>query len=289
MLHSNPISSDENSHVLSWTARDIEQRIGVRGGRFTGTNGIFTFLLAIFLTIAFYALLLPFRDRYFAQMFTERGVVQYVTVFFSFWALVMILIKTQKIRLQRQALAVALVPSDPDFVLSVATAEDVVRRLHAACDDPRHFLLFNRIDVGLANLKNMGRISDLDEVLGSQADKDEDVMESSYSLIRGLIWAIPVLGFIGTVQGLSQAVGNFGSVLSSSTEVSSLKPALQGVTAGLAVAFETTFIALVAALSIQMLLTLVKRSEEQLLDDCKEYCQRKIIGRLRIMPFERTG
>ena len=112
---------------------------------------------------------------------------------------------------------------------------------------------------------------------------DEDVMEGSYSLIKGLIWAIPVLGFIGTVQGLSKAIGGFGSVLNQTTDIGELRPALQSVTGGLSVAFETTFVALVAALVIQLLLTVVRKGEEQLLDDCKEYCQRHVISRLRIV------
>jgi biopolymer transport protein ExbB/TolQ len=192
----------------------------------------------------------------------------------------------QKLRLQRRALRVRVVPDQPNFVLSSATAADVLAQLHKSCDDPRQFYLLNRIELALSNLRNMGRISDLADVLQSQASNDEDVMESSYALVRGLIWAIPVLGFIGTVQGLSQAVGNFGSVLTDAAEVSALKPALRGVTAGLATAFETTFVALVAALGIQLLLTMVKRDEEQLLDDCKEYCQRNLVARLRTTPFD---
>ena len=271
--------------ALSWGSGDIEQRFGVRGGRFTRTNGVFTLAVAVVLTLLTYLCMIPFQDLRWIQMFTERGAVQYVTVLFSFWSLMILAIKWQKIRLQSRALDARLVPADPDFVLSTATVGDVLRGLHELCDDPRQFILFNRIDLALSNLKNMGRISDLDDVLRSQADNDEDVMESSYTLLRGLIWAIPVLGFIGTVQGLSQAIGEFGGVISNSGEMGAVKSALQGVTGGLAVAFETTFVALVAALAIQLILTFVKRTEEQLLDDCREYCQRQMVSRLKITPF----
>jgi biopolymer transport protein ExbB/TolQ len=271
---------------LNWVALDFEQRFGMSGGRFTRTNTVFTFVAAAVLTAAAYAAMSRFPERYIVQMLAERGAFQYVTVLFAIWSTVILLVKCQKVALQRRALTVQLVPNDPDFVLSAATVPDVMARLYAACDNPRHFLLLNRIELGLSNLRNMGRIADLDEVLASQAESDENVMESSYSVVRGLIWAIPVLGFIGTVQGLSQAVGHFGSVLSSNAEVSALKPALRGVTAGLAVAFETTYVALVAALAIQLLLTLVKKSEEQLLDDCREYCQRQLVAKLKITPFE---
>jgi hypothetical protein len=78
-------------------------------------------------------------------------------------------------------------------------------------------------------------------------------------------------------------------VLGESTDFSKLKPALQEVTGGLAVAFETTLVALVAAVIIQLLLTFVRKAEEELLDACKEYCQRYIVGRIRLVPFEQTG
>ena len=289
MTPGRPTSATAPAQRLSWHRQDVEQRFGFSGGRFTRSNGFFTFGLAVVLTVGAYAAMLPFRDRYTVQMFTERGAVQYVTVLFSIWAVVILLIKTSKIRLQRRALAAELVPAEVDFVLSKATAGGVLERLHHVCADPQKFVLFNRIEMALANLKNMGRISDLDGVLQSQAGNDEDVMESSYSLIKGLVWAIPVLGFIGTVQGLSQAVGQFGSVLTDSAEVSALKPALQGVTAGLAVAFETTYVALVAALAIQLALTMIRKNEEEFLDECKEYCHRKLVGRLRIAPFDAAG
>jgi biopolymer transport protein ExbB/TolQ len=100
------------------------------------------------------------------------------------------------------------------------------------------------------------------------------------------VWAIPVLGFIGTVEGLSMAIGGFGSVLASANDFEQVKGALQGVTSGLSVAFETTMQGLVAALIIQLVMTALKKSEEEFLDACGEYCARNIVGRLRLLPFE---
>ena len=114
---------------LSWIRQDIEQRIGLRGGRFTRTNTLFTFSVALLATAAFYASLVPFQGRYFVRMFTERGVVQYVTIFFSAWALAILAVKMHKVRLQRRALDVRVVPELADFVLSSATAADVLGKL----------------------------------------------------------------------------------------------------------------------------------------------------------------
>lgn len=269
--------------ALDWSRRDIEQRFGVRGGRFTHVNLLFTGSVAVCLTVGFYAALLPMHGQYWADMFTERGSVQYVTVMFTFWCLIMLFVKWSKTRMQSLALGLRLMPNDPAFELTPATAVSVVERLRAACDDPRRFLLLNRLDLGLANLRNMGRITDFEGVLDSHAAGDEDAIESSYLPIKGLNWAIPVLGFIGTVRGLSVAVAGFGGVLATKgADADAIRPALQTVTGGLSTAFETTMVSLVAALIVQLLMTAERRGEEALLDACREFCQRQLVSRLRL-------
>jgi biopolymer transport protein ExbB/TolQ len=274
---------------LSWSRRDIEQRLAFHGARFTRTNTFLTGIMALMGTVAFYAALLPIRETWFARMFYDRGITQYPTVLFSFWALAIILIKSRKLALQRKALQYLVVPADHNFVLSTATVDTVMDNIYSTVDDPKHFLLFNRIVIALSNLRNLGRVSDLDDILRSQASHDESLMESSYTLISGFIWAIPVLGFIGTVLGLSFAVGGFGFVLQSATDLSQIKDALKLVTGGLATAFETTLVALVAALFIQLLQTFLKKSEEEFLDACSEYSLHNVVNKLRIMPYEMEG
>jgi biopolymer transport protein ExbB/TolQ len=271
---------------LSWVRQDIEQRLGFRGGRFTRVNNWLTLLLGFSATVAFYLILSFFPWLWLAQSFTKRGPTPYAIAFFSFWALAILAIKWSKLTLQQQSLKYDVVPPDHDFVLSASTADQVVEGIHAVVDDARHFVLFNRIMIALSNLKNLGRVTDVDEILRSQGEHDESSMETSYSLVRGFVWAIPVLGFIGTVLGLSEAIGGFSSVLQSTTEVEHLVEALKIVTGGLATAFETTLQALVAALVIQILLTFLKRGEEEFLDGCSEYCLRRIVNRLRLMPYQ---
>ena len=281
------------SQTLSWTRQDIEQRFLFKGGRYTSVNSILSVLLAMLLTGAFYGALIPFKSYRFADMFLDRWVIPVAIVFFSFWCLVILFIKSRKLRYQKRALIFEIVPQDADFVLTAGNVDNVFDNIYDVVDDPKHFVLFNRISVALSNLKNLGRIGDVGEILESQADSDESAMETSYSLISGFIWAIPVLGFIGTVLGLSEAIGEFGLVLKSpedgggGSDMAEIKDALKGVTGGLSMAFVTTLQALVAALFIQIILTFLKKSEQEFLDTCSEYCTTKIVNRLRIQPFER--
>ena len=282
----NSMPKGDTSSFLSWTKIDVEQRIGFHGARFTRVNNLLTFLMAIILTVSFYAALMPAHATSIASMFTERGITPYFICFFTCWAMSILIIKWRKLRLQQKALRLAIVPPDHGFILSAATVDQVFNRMYEMVDDPKHFVVLNRIVIALSNLRNLGRVTDVDEMLRSQAEHDESGMETSYSLLRGFVWAIPVLGFIGTVIGLSQAIGGFGKVLGSSGDMSQITMSLKTVTAGLATAFETTLEALVAALIIQILFTFLKKAEEEFLDNCAEYCQRHVVNRLRIMPYE---
>lgn len=278
--------ADSHDVALSWVRHDPEQRIGFRGGRHTRVNNLLSFLIGGLLTIGFYVVLIPFNGTRLAAMFTQRGATPYLIVMFSCWSLTILFLKSRKLAFQRRALQQHVVPESHEFVLSSTTVDQVIQRIYQAVDDPKHFLLFNRIVVALSNLRNLGRVADVDDILCSQAEHEESAMETSYSVVQGFVWAIPVLGFIGTVVGLSSAIGGFGDVLSSANELSELSAALRVVTSGLNTAFETTLEALVAALVIHLLLTFLKKSEEEFMDECSDYCVRNIVGKLRVMPYE---
>ena len=259
---------------LSWEQSDIERRVGFSGTRHTGAGMLFSLLIGIVLAATFYAGLYPIMEYHLGAIFYRRGVIPFVIVFFSSWSLAILFVKWRKLALQRCILRMQVVPHD--------SAHVVLDKIYSLVDHPKHFVLFNRIEVAISNLKNIGRIGDVDDILRSQADHDESSMESTYTLLKGFIWAIPVLGFIGTVIGLSAAIGSFGSVLGDTTDITRIKEGLGDVTAGLSTAFDTTLVALVFALVIQLLMTALKKQEEDFLDESVEYCLRFIVGRLRL-------
>ena len=91
-----------------------------------------------------------------------------------------------------------------------------------------------------------------------------------------------MLGFIGTVIGLSEALGKFGKVLESSGDMGALRESLKGVTGGLATGFETTLLALLFALIIQLMAVFMQKKEYGFLDECIEYCHAHVVSKLRL-------
>jgi biopolymer transport protein ExbB/TolQ len=272
---------------LSWTKNDIEQKFGFRGGRFTAVNTKLCATLALVSSVLFYVVLYFLPPNWFSAMFTQRGMTPYFMVLLATWSLFMLLFKWSKVRFQRKSLKITIIPYEHDFVLSPNTADQILRNINDAAEQPKYFFLFNRIVGTLSNLKNIGMISDVGNILRSYNDQDIESVETSYSLLNGFLWAIPVLGFIGTVEGLSQAIGTFGSVLANGADTAALTESLQSVTGGLATAFETTLVALILALVLHLLATATKKSEEELLITCSEYCTQNIVAHLR-MPSHRN-
>jgi biopolymer transport protein ExbB/TolQ len=278
--------TDQDLPPLEWDRMDFERRLGLPGSKYTHTSKPLTFALAIVMTVAFYGALAPFTEYYIAKVFLERGVVPYVIVLLTSWSLATLLVKWRKLALQIRALKYRVVPRDVDFVLAPQTVKDVMDRLYMVADRPAQFVLFNRIQRALSSLKNIGRISDIDDILRSQAENDENFTDTTYGSVRALIWAIPVMGFIGTVLGLSSAIGGFGAVLATTTDTSQLRSALQNVTGGLSVAFETTLIGLVAAVIVHFAMSGLKQKEDLFLDACSEYCHRWITTKLRTVQVD---
>ena len=275
------MNAPNQDHRLSWHKSDMEQRFGFRGGRFTAVSTPLCVILAMTVTILFYIILYMSPGGWFVDMFTKRGMTPYPMVFLAGWSLFILLIKLSKIHLQRKALRIIIMPREHDFVLSPNTVDQVLHNVNNAVEQPKYFFLFNRIVGTLSNLKNIGMVSEVGEILKSYNDQDIESVETSYSLLNGFLWSIPVLGFIGTVEGLSKAIGTFGSVLAAGADMTALTASLQSVTAGLATAFETTLVALILALFLQLFATAIKKSEEELLLACSEYCSTHIVSRLR--------
>lgn len=277
----------ENPVILDWHLGDIERKWGFQGSKYTDVSLGFALLLTVILAGALFGVihLLPVRlqQSHAVALVIARGWTPYAMVVLSCLALCILFVKARKLSFQKKAFTVKFIPDGASFVLTPETALEALKRLNASVDEPARFVLFNRIERALLNLKNVGNLSDVSEMLRSQAENDESHFESSYGILHGIIWAIPILGFIGTVIGLSGAIGNFGLVLNNDgANISSLKDGLGVVTGNLGIAFDTTFLALILAMIIQLVMTLLKKQEELFLDECRDYAHVNVISRLRI-------
>lgn len=283
-------SQQTQSHErLSVRRGDPEAMFGLSPSAGTSVRTAFCGLIALILTVIFFGVLTLLPASVFRSMMLDRGPTQYAAVMLGFWAVVILIFKRMKLSVQRRALARPVVPENQRFVLTRQTAPDVLTTIHAIADFPDQFMVFRRILIALSSLKNLGRIGDVDEVLRSMADRDESASATSFGMLSGFLWAIPVLGFIGTVLGLAGAIGNFSALLTDDSDVAGIIGSLREVTGGLSTAFETTLVALVIALFLQLWITVQKKAEEEFLDQCQDYCLSQIVSRMRADDVTQSG
>jgi biopolymer transport protein ExbB/TolQ len=286
---------------LQFRSLDPEARLGLACGSGTTPSDLTCLILTVVGSGAVYGAAYLMRDWTFGtdgdgspveagaivwKYLTEFGRIPIPITILSIWCLSFLAVKALKIRAQRASLSVHFVPEDSAFVLIDTTADAVIDAIDRAADQPMRFLFLARCRNVLRMMRNLGRVSDVDDAFASRAEQDELATDSGYTILRGFVWAIPVLGFIGTVIGLAQAMGQFGKALKAAgTDIDGITEELTKVLGGLDTAFVTTAEALIAVIVIQILQTLVRRADERLSDDLRIACSNAVVSRVRI----RTG
>jgi biopolymer transport protein ExbB/TolQ len=95
--------------------------------------------------------------------------------------------------------------------------------------------------------------------------------EAENSMVRYLIWAIPAIGFIGTVRGIGQALSQADQALAGD---------IAGMTESLGVAFNSTFVALLISIVLMFLLYQLQRLQDSMVTDTHEYCESFLLNRI---------
>jgi biopolymer transport protein ExbB/TolQ len=111
------------------------------------------------------------------------------------------------------------------------------------------------------------------ELTRHQSDLEADTAASGYRTVRLFIWAMPILGFIGTVLGISIAVGGFSDFLTTNVsidEIDRVTAELGNVAGGLSFAFDTTLLGLLAGLVSSVASTGVQAKQERFLTGLEE-------------------
>ena len=233
------------------------------------------------LTVLFYlAVVYPLADSYFGQLFGARGWVPYVVSYLSLWCGVLLGAKYLRLRRKLKALDFDLLPrrvSDEITPENVPNFIDYLSRLPGRFSDD---FLFQRIRRALDHFEARANVGETVEQLRLDGDRDEGIVESSYTMLRVFIWAIPILGFIGTVLGIGASVSGFSGAVASASNLDVMKDSIGMVTAGLGIAFDTTLLALVMSIFIMVPTSSLQKTEEDYLAQVDDYCQRHLVARL---------
>lgn len=231
------------------------------------------------LSVGFYALIFrgpldqPLFHRYFAGH--PISIVETVLFFCGFVAL---LFKAADVFSQHTSLgSIALGPSEG--IQPANKAAEYLEVLAGLSDRLKNSYLGRRLTEALESIERKGSAEGLDEELKYLSDLDVGRQQESYGLVRIIVWAVPMLGFLGTVVGITTAIGD----LAKADLVNSMDTAMSGLLSGLFVAFDTTAIALSFALVLMFVQFMLDRMETQLLSEVDNRVTTELAGRFEIV------
>ncbi|MFT5444622.1 MAG: biopolymer transport protein ExbB/TolQ [Myxococcota bacterium] len=233
------------------------------------------------------ALETPLGDTYFGQLLSARGWVPYVIALFSLWAFAILGLKWQRHREQADALALELLPVSIGLQIDQHNASIFREYLHQVATLRPGNALIARLDWAMRRIAKASAPKDLALQLSERSRLDADILDSSYTMLRVFIWAIPILGFIGTVLGISESVSGFSNSVNSAASLDVMRQSIGSVTTGLGVAFDTTLLALVMSILIMFPMSALQKAEETFLAGCDGYCDTQLLSRLaKVVPGE---
>jgi len=188
------------------------------------------------------------------------------------WALAILGYKGRAVYLQQKLLERDLLQLPENLPIGPEDTRDLAGRVQALPEAERESLLPRALLTAVERFAATRNVQDVSTAARAVCDSEGDRLESELSIIRYIAWAIPSVGFIGTVRGIGDALGQAHRAVEGD---------ITGVTASLGVAFNSTFIALVISIVLMFFIHQLQLMQERLVLDSEQYVDRWMIRRLK--------
>jgi len=184
------------------------------------------------------------------------------------WALSMMGYKGRQIHLEQQLLEEELIAIPEGTSVLPEDARQYSRSMEALPAAQQDFLLPRTLLMALQRFSTTGSIQAVSDTIKEQCEVESDRLDSELSMIRYIAWAIPSIGFIGTVRGIGDALGQ---------AYKAVEGDISGVTVSLGVAFNSTFVALVLSIIIMFCLHQLQQSQERMVLNTQRYADSRLL------------
>jgi biopolymer transport protein ExbB/TolQ len=189
-----------------------------------------------------------------------------------FWALAIMGYKAVTIVGERRLLDVDLVPVAEGMRILPEDTREFARQVQQLPDEQQRLLLPRALLNALRRFNTTHSIQDVSSSTNSITESEAERLESELSMIRYISWAIPSIGFIGTVRGIGEALAQADKAVQGD---------IAGVTQSLGVAFNSTFIALLISIFLMFLVYQLQLLQERLVFDTQAYVDDKLIRHMK--------
>lgn len=198
---------------------------------------------------------------------------QETCIILFFWALSIIGMKTVRTVRERSLLDRELLQVTEGTSILPEDTRHFARPVQALPEKERGFLLPRAILAGLHRFGTTRDVQGASATVRDICDNESERLESELAIVRYIAWAIPSIGFLGTVRGIGTALGQAHQAVTGD---------ILGVTVSLGVAFNSTFIALVTSIVLMFLLYQLSLVQDRLVMDSQTYCDDHLIRYLQV-------
>ncbi len=188
------------------------------------------------------------------------------------WALSILAYKGLATRRQQAMLEQDILQLPDGLPIGIEDTRGLAERVHDLSDETQQQLLPRAILTGIERFSATRNVQDVSTAVGAVCHLEGDRLESELSIIRYIAWAIPSVGFIGTVRGIGDALGQAHRAVEGD---------ITGVTENLGVAFNSTFVALVISIILMFFIHQLQLRQERLVLDSEQYADHWLIRKLR--------
>ena len=268
----------ETAETSTATSPDRPERAGWEETDHANVDFVKSLLFGIGGTIGILLLMIPLRGNRIGAIFLDRGWVNYAETFLFVWGIVILVMKWKKNQYQAQAALLQLFPERLGREINSSNVAGFIDNIYKTPLTLRDSLIVNRIRKALELFELRVDNGEVAAFLSTQSDIDANRSTGSYSLLKVFLWAIPILGFIGTVMGLSVAVGSLA--MGDTSDPEALNASINSLTGGLGVAFDTTLLGLILSMLMSFPLSAVQKKEDETLTLIDAFCTEKLLPKL---------
>ncbi len=201
---------------------------------------------------------------------------QEACIILMLWALAILGWKAAAVLRQQKQLSVDILQLPPGLPIGPEDTRELQRRIDELPGAAAGFLLPRALRAAIQRFAATLNVQDAATAVNTVCDAEAERQESELSIIRYIAWAIPSIGFIGTVRGIGTALSHANRAVEGD---------ITGVTQSLGVAFNSTFIALVLSIVLMFFIHQLQLWQERLVLDTEEYCDTHLIARMRTRPL----
>ena len=188
------------------------------------------------------------------------------------WALCIMASKWRTSSRERALLDRELVPVAPGARILPEDAREYARQIQALPEEERQLLLPRTALAALHRFRATRSIQDASSTAREVCSAESDRLDSELAMIRYIAWAIPSIGFIGTVRGIGDALTQAHRAVQGD---------ISGVTEALGVAFNSTFVALLLSLLLMFVLHQLQLKQERQVLDTESYVDEHLLANLQ--------